>query len=75
MTGSGVTTPAPCTPTVTWPAGSLIMPGPSLTSVTLTIWSGLAAEPENRSVETTSVIRMPHGDTTRSVMLYGRTPA
>ena len=44
-------------------AGSLIIPGPSFTRVTLTIWSGLAAEPENRSVETTSVIRMPHGGT------------
>src|SRR5215472_2122861 len=36
------------------------MPGPSLTRVTLTIWRGLAAEPANRSVEATSVIRMPH---------------
>ena len=61
-----VTTPAPCTLPVTWPAGSLIMPGPSLTRVTLTIWSGLAGVPEKRSVEATSVIRMPHGGTTRS---------
>ena len=56
--GCGVVTAGPSTRTVTgavgWP-----LPAPSPEIVTRTIASGRAAVPPNRSVEVTSVIRMP----------------
>src|SRR5215471_16970708 len=50
---SGVPTCCPCTVTATAVCGLVIMPGPALVTVTLTICSARAAVPPNRSVEAT----------------------
>src|SRR5579875_359209 len=56
--GAGVVTPAPSIRTLT-SASARAGPGLPVTTVTRMTWSGRWAEPVNRSVDATPVIRMP----------------
>src|SRR6516225_4726296 len=71
--GPGSLDPGPCTYTVAAPSGAL--PGPSFSSVTRTTCSGRCTVPMNKSVDSTTAIRMasvlPGGTTPRIPPILG----